>query len=90
MNQYQSINLNYKIDLINDASSQQIQPMAKLKPKYKFEKCIECKKRRKPSEDHNICRNCYETNTTFNPIGNEIIDGFIKSTHIYYSSKGKL
>src|SRR6266540_2049269 len=80
----QLTNFKHKIDflLINDASlSQPIQNTIKSKRKYRFEKCNECNKRRKRyEEDHEICRTCYRSNTIFKPIGNKIIDDFIKHT----------
>src|SRR6266498_2259856 len=77
INMNQLTNFIHKIDfsVTNDAS------LSQSKRKYRFEKCNECKKRRKPFEkDHNICRACYRSNTIFKPIGNEIIDDFIRYT----------
>jgi len=76
-------NFKHKIVFLvkNDAHlSQPIQNTIKSKRKYGFEECNECKKRRKPEKDHKICRACYRSNTIFKPIGNKIIDDFIKYT----------
>ena len=83
MNQYQSTNFKHKIDFLvsnNTSLSQPVQITAKLKIPRAI-KCNECKKRRSPFEkDHKICRACYKSNTIFKPIGNKIIDRFIKYT----------
>src|SRR4030095_16364437 len=44
--------------------------------------CIECKRKRKPSdESHQICHICYKA-TKLKLSGNKIIDDFVRYTHI--------
>src|SRR3989337_841456 len=82
MSSYQSINFKRKIDFsVSNDLSQPIKSTIKSKRIYPYEKCNECKKRRKPfKKDHKICRTCYRSNAIFKPIGNKIIDDFIKYT----------
>ena len=71
----------------------QLTTTVKSKRKYRqYEQCNECKKRRKPSEkDQKICCTCYKSNTIFKPIGNKIIDDFIKYTqHRHFDDIGKM
>ena len=94
MNRYQSTNFEHKTDFLvsNDTSlSQQVQIAVKSKRAYQYEKCPQCKKSRRPSKGHKICHVCYKSNTLFKPIGNKIIDDFIKYTQYNdIRNKGKM
>jgi hypothetical protein len=82
----QSTNYKHKIDFLisNDTSlSQPTETTPEPKKRKIYEKCNECKKRRRPlDESHQICHVCYIMKPIFRPSGNKIIDDFIKHTQI--------
>ena len=77
----QLTNYKHKIDfLLNDASlSQSRQITVKQKPKLV---CSECNRKRQIfDESYQVCFNCYKAKS-FKPIGNKVIDDFIRYTLI--------
>ncbi|GBC27206.2 kinase-like domain-containing protein [Rhizophagus irregularis DAOM 181602=DAOM 197198] len=89
----QSTNYKHKIEFLLSNSMSLVQPAQTVEPNFVIKNCVECNKRRKVLDSHQVCLVCNKIRMVYNhgPSGNKFIDDFINYTQINVITKnGKL